>query len=232
MVVTSHDQLGSTGRKTGVWLEELAAPYLVFRDAGLEVAIASPRGGRAPMDPGSIAEDSQTEDTQRFLQDAEAMGAIADTRLLASIDHADFDAVFFPGGHGPLWDLAHDRHALSLIEQTLAAGKPVALVCHAAGILANVKGPDGGPAATGRAVTGFTTAEEAAVQLTEVVPFLLEDVLRGQGADFCAAPAFTPHVVQDGLLITGQNPSSSTQAALTLLDVLRARSTPPWTPHR
>ena len=227
MVVTSHDQLGNSGRKTGLWLEELAAPYLVFRDAGLEVAIASPKGGRAPIDPGSIAEASQTEDTRRFLQDSEAIQAIADTALLSGIDRTDLDAVFFPGGHGPLWDLAHDRHALSLIEQTLAAEKPVALVCHAPGILTNVKGPDGGPIAAGRALTGFTNAEESAVHLTDVVPFLLEEVLRRQGARFSAAPAFAPHVVRDGLLITGQNPSSSTPAALALLDILRARSVMP-----
>lgn len=224
MVVTSHDQLGNTGRKTGLWLEELAAPYLVFRDAGLAVTIASPKGGQAPIDPESLAEASQTEDTRRFLHDHEAMAALAETVPLPGVDQADFDAVFFPGGHGPLWDLTHDRHALSLIEQTLAAGKPVALVCHAPGILTNVKASDGGPIAAGRTVTGFTDAEEAAMHLTDVVPFLLEEVLRRQGATFSAAADFTPHVVQDGLLITGQNPPSSTQAALTLLDILRART--------
>jgi len=224
MVVTSHDQLGNTGRKTGLWLEELAAPYLVFRDAGLAVTIASPKGGQAPIDPGSLAEASQTEDTRRFLQHTEAMDALAKTVPLSGVNQSDFDAVFFPGGHGPLWDLTHDRHALSLIEQTLAAGKPVALVCHAPGILTNVKASDGGPIAAGRAVTGFTDAEEAAMHLTDVVPFLLEEVLRRQGATFSAAADFTPHVVQDGLLITGQNPPSSTQAALTLLDILRART--------
>ena len=223
MVVTSHDQLGNTGRKTGLWLEELAAPYLVFRDAGIEVTIASPKGGGAPVDPGSLTEASQTEDTRRFLQSPEAVGALAETAPLPGIDPSAFDAVFFPGGHGPLWDLAHDRHALSLIEQTLAAGKPVALVCHAPGILTNVKASDGGPIVAGRSVTGFTNAEEAAVHLTDIVPFLLEEVLRRQGAIFSAAADFTPHVVQDGLLITGQNPPSSTQAALTLLDSLRAR---------
>lgn len=223
MVVTSHDQLGNTGRKTGLWLEELAAPYLVFRDAGLEVTIASPKGSQAPVDPGSLDEASQTDDTRRFLQSPEATGALAETAPLPRIDPSAFDAVFFPGGHGPLWDLAHDRHALSLIEQTLAAGKPVALVCHAPGILTNVKASDGGPIVAGRSVTGFTNAEEAAVHLTDIVPFLLEDVLRRQGAIFSAAADFTPHVVQDGLLITGQNPPSSTQAALTLLDSLRAR---------
>lgn len=223
MVVTSHDQLGNSGRKTGLWLEELAAPYLVFRDAGLEVTIASPKGGQGPIDPGSLAEESQTEDTRRFLQSPEATGALAETALLSGIDQSAFDAVFFPGGHGPLWDLTHDRHALSLIEQTLAAGKPVALVCHAPGILTNVKASDGGPIVAGRSVTGFSNAEEAAVHLTDIVPFLLEELLRRQGATFSAAAEFTPHVVQDGLLITGQNPRSATQAALTLLDSLRAR---------
>jgi len=227
MVVTSHDRLGNSGRKTGLWLEELAAPYLVFRDAGLEVTIASPKGGEAPIDPGSLTEASQTEDTRRFLQNPEATDALAQTALLSGIDPSTFDAAFFPGGHGPLWDLTHDRHALSLIERTLAAGKPVALVCHAPGILTNVKGQDGGPIVAGRAVTGFTNAEEAAVHLAGVVPFLLEEVLRRQGAIFSAAADFTPHVVQDGLLVTGQNPPSSTQAALTLLDILRARSPAP-----
>ncbi len=224
MVVTSHDQLGNSGRKTGLWLEELAAPYFIFGDAGLDVTIASPKGGRAPLDPKSTEPTSQTEDTHRFVQDPAAVEALADTVRLSATSQAGFDAVFFPGGHGPLWDLTNDRHALSLIEQALAAGKPVALVCHAPGILTNVKGPDGGPIATGRAVTGFTNSEEAAVQLTDIVPYLLEDVLRKQGARFSAAADFKPHVVQDGLLITGQNPPSSTPAALALLDVLRAKS--------
>ena len=223
MVVTSHDRLGNSGRKTGLWLEECAAPYFHFGDAGIEVAIASPKGGQAPIDPKSGDPDGQTDDTRRFQRDPGAIQALANTVRLSRVDQADFDAVFFPGGHGPLWDLTNDRHALCLIEEALAAGKPVALVCHAPGILTNVKAADGAPVVRGRAVTGFTNAEEAAVHLLDVVPFLLEDVLKEQGAAFSAAADFTPHVVRDGLLITGQNPASSKPAALALLDVLRSR---------
>jgi len=224
MVLTSHDQLGNTGRKTGFWLEELAAPYFVFRDAGVDVTLASPKGGQPPLDPKSNEPNFQTDDTRRFELDASATRALASTVKLSGIDQADFDSVFFPGGYGPLWDLTNDRNALSLIEGMLAAKKPVALVCHAPGILTNVKAPDGAPIAKGRSVTGFTNSEEAAVQLVEVVPYLLEDVLKAQGAKFSKTADWGVHVVQDGLLITGQNPGSSKQTARTLLDALRKKA--------
>ena len=221
MVLTSHDQLGNTGKKTGFWLEELAAPYFAFRDAGAELTLASPKGGQAPLDPKSNEPGFQTDDTRRFEQDPTATHALANTAKLSEIDQADYDSVFFPGGHGPLWDLTNDRHALSLIEDMLSAKKPVALVCHAPGILTNVKAPNGEPIAKGRAVTGFTDSEEAAMQLVDVVPYLLEDLLKDQGAKFSATANWGVHVVQDGLLITGQNPASSKQAARTLLDALK-----------
>lgn len=213
MILTSHDELGNTGRKTGFWLEELAAPYYAFKDAGAEITLASPKGGQPPLDPKSNEPGSQTDDTRRFEADAEASSALANTHKLSEIDQADYDAVFFPGGHGPLWDLTNDRKALSLIEDTLAASKPVALVCHAPGILTNVKAPNGDPIAKGHKVTGFKNSEEAAVGLVEVVPFLLEDVLREQGGEFSSTDDWGVHTVQDGLLITGQNPASSRQAA-------------------
>lgn len=223
MVLTSHDQLGNTGKKTGFWLEELAAPYFVFRDAGVDVTLASPKGGQPPLDPKSNEPDFQTDDTRRFEQDAVATAALAHTMKLGEIDQADYDSVFFPGGHGPLWDLTNDRNALSLIEGMLAADKPVALVCHAPGILTKVRSPNGEPIAKGRKVTGFTNSEEAAVQLVDVVPYLLEDVLKEQGANFSSTEDWGIHVVQDGLLTTGQNPQSSRQTAQTLLDTLRKR---------
>jgi len=223
MVLTSHDRLGETGRKTGFWLEELAAPYFVFREAGAEITLASPNGGQPPLDPKSNEPGSQTADTRRFEGDKDAMRALASTVKLSDVATADFDSAFFPGGHGPLWDLTNDRKALSLLEEMLAAGKPVALVCHAPGILKNVKAPDGEPVTKGRSVTGFTNAEEAAVHLVEVVPYLVEDALRVQGANFLAATPFGVHVIQDGLLITGQNPASSRATAQALLDALRSQ---------
>ncbi|TAX56301.1 type 1 glutamine amidotransferase domain-containing protein [Rhizobium leguminosarum] len=224
MVLTSHDQLGNTGRKTGFWLEELAAPYFVFRGAGVDITLASPKGGQPPLDPKSNEPAFQTEDTRRFERDQAATAALANTLRLSDIKQADYDSVFFPGGHGPLWDLTNDRNALSLIEDMLAAGKPVALVCHAPGILTNVKAPDGKPIAKGRAVTGFTDSEEEAMHLVEVVPYLLEDVLKEQGAKFSKTADWGVHVVQDGLLITCQNPASSKQGARTLLDALRKQA--------
>ncbi|MBB4249991.1 type 1 glutamine amidotransferase domain-containing protein [Rhizobium sp. BK008] len=221
MVLTSHDQLGNTGRKTGFWLEELAAPYFVFRGAGADITLASPKGGQPPLDPKSNEPAFQTEDTRRFERDQAATAALANTLRLSDINQADYDSVFFPGGHGPLWDLTNDRNALSLIEDMLAAGKPVALVCHAPGILTNVKTPDGKPIAEGRTVTGFTDSEEEAMHLVEVVPYLLEDVLKEQGAKFSKTADWGVHVVQDGLLITGQNPASSKQGARRLLEALR-----------
>ena len=224
MVLTSHDQLGDTGRKTGFWLEEFAAPYFVFRDAGVDVSLASPKGGQPPLDPKSNEAGFQTDDTHRFEADPAAKSALADTMKLSEVRAGDYDSVFFPGGHGPLWDLTNDRHALSLIETMLAAGKPVALVCHAPGILMNVKAPDGTPIAKGRTVTGFTNSEEDAVHLIDVVPYLLEDELRDQGAKFSSTADWGVHVVQDGLLITGQNPASSKEGARTLLNALKKKA--------
>ncbi len=220
MVLTSHDKLGSTGNKTGFWLEELAAPYYVFKDAGAEITLASPSGGQPPLDPKSNEPDFQTDDTRRFEADDEAMAALAHTKKLSDISQADFDLVFYPGGHGPLWDLAEDRNSIALIEETYAAGKPVALVCHAPGVLRHVKGADGKPLVNGKKVTGFTNSEEAAVGLTDVVPFLVEDELKGIGAVFSAGGDWSAHAVQDGNLITGQNPASSAQAARLAFDAV------------
>ena len=220
MVLTSHDQLGDTGRKTGFWLEELAAPYYVFKDAGAEIVLASPQGGRPPLDPKSSEPGSQTDATRRFEADSDALSALSNTTKLDAVTHDAFDAVFYPGGHGPLWDLAEDPASITLIETTLGAGKPVALVCHAPGVLRHAKSPNGTPLVQGKAVTGFTNSEEEAVGLTEVVPFLVEDELRRNGGRFSKLGDWAPHVVTDGLLITGQNPASSGPAAERLLDRL------------
>jgi putative intracellular protease/amidase len=220
MVLTSHDQLGDTGRKTGFWLEELAAPYYVFKDAGAEIVLASPQGGRPPLDPKSSEPSSQTDATRRFEADSDALSALSNTTKLDAVTHDAFDAVFYPGGHGPLWDLAEDPASITLIETTLGAGKPVALVCHAPGVLRHAKSPDGTPLVQDKAVTGFTNSEEEAVGLTEVVPFLVEDELRRNGGRFSKLGDWAPHVVTDGLLITGQNPASSGPAAERLLERL------------
>lgn len=220
MVLTSHDQLGDTGRKTGFWLEELAAPYYVFKDAGAEIVLASPQGGRPPLDPKSSEPSSQTDATRRFEADSDALSALSNTTKLDAVTHDAFDAVFYPGGHGPLWDLAEDPASITLIETTLGAGKPVALVCHASGVLRHAKSPDGTPLVQDKAVTGFTNSEEEAVGLTEVVPFLVEDELRRNGGRFSKLGDWAPHVVTDGLLITGQNPASSGPAAERLLERL------------
>ena len=224
MVLTSHDQLGNTGRKTGFWLEELASPYFTFRDAGAQITLASPAGGRPPLDPKSNEPAFQTHDTRRFEADKDAMQALATTKKLSEIAAKDYDTVFFPGGHGPLWDLTNDRNALSLLEDMLKAGKPVALVCHSSGILQNVKTSQGEAIAKGRSITGFTDSEEAAMHLVEVVPYLVESALRKQGANFLASVDFGVHVVQDGQLITGQNPASSRAAAHALLDALNDKA--------
>lgn len=220
MVLTSHDQLGDTGKKTGFWLEEFAAPYYVLKDAGHEITLASPKGGQPPLDPKSDEPNSQTDATRRFKADQEAQAQLTSTKRLDSVLSEDFDAVFYPGGHGPLWDLAEDSHSRALIEQTLADDKPVALVCHAPAVLKNVTAKDGSPFVAGKRVTGFTNEEEQAVGLTEVVPFLLEDVLTHLGAKFSKAEPFKPHVIREGLLITGQNPASSEPAAEALLEAL------------
>lgn len=222
IVLTSHDRLGNTGQKTGFWLEELAAPYYVFRDQGVDITLASPMGGQPPLDPKSSDPASQTDATRRFEADADARAALASTRKLAEVSIDDFDAVFYPGGHGPLWDLAEDRHSIALIERAIAAGKPVAAVCHAPGVLRDVKGPDGKPLVQGKTVTGFSNTEEAAVGLTDVVPFLVEDVLKANGGRYEKAADWQPYAVTDGLLITGQNPASSEAAAHALLGALAA----------
>lgn len=223
IVLTSHDRLRDTGQKTGFWLEELAAPYYVFRDQGVDITLASPQGGQPPLDPKSSDPASQTDATRRFEADAEARAALSSTRKLADVSIDDFDAVFYPGGHGPLWDLAEDRHSIALIERAIAAGKPVAAVCHAPGVLRHVKGPDGNPLVHGKAVTGFSNTEEAAVGLTDVVPFLVEDVLKANGGRYERAADWQPHAVTDGLLITGQNPASSEAVAHALLDAAAVR---------
>ena len=220
MVLTSHDQLGDTGKKTGFWLEEFAAPYYVFKDAGAQITLASPHGGQPPLDPKSDDENAQTDATRRFKTDAEAQKQLASTVPLSSVKAGDFDAVFYPGGHGPLWDLAEDAHSIALIEATLNAGKPVAAVCHAPAVLRHPKGPDGQSVVKGKNVTGFTNTEEAAVGLTEVVPFLVEDMLKANGGHYAKLGDWQPYAITDGLLITGQNPASSEPAAHALLKKL------------
>ena len=225
MVLTSHDRLGDTGKKTGFWLEEFAAPYYVLKDAGATLVLASPAGGQPPLDPKSDEADAQTDDTRRFKADPDAQKALAHTVVLAEVKAGDFDAVFYPGGHGPLWDLAEDARSIALIEAMIAAGKPVAAVCHAPGVLRHVKGPDGEALVKGKAVTGFTDSEEAAVGLTDVVPFLVEAELKALGGVYAKAADWAPFVQTDGLLITGQNPASSRPAAQALLAALKTRPT-------
>ena len=220
MVLTSHDQLGNTGEKTGFWLEELAAPYYVFKDAGAKVVLASPEGGQPPLDPNSSQKDALTEATDRFEADAEAMAALASTAKLADVSLEDFDAVFYPGGHGPLWDLAEDPKSIALIENAIKAGTPVAAVCHAPGVLRHVKGQDGKPLVSGKNVTGFTNTEEDAVGLTDVVPFLVEDMLKSNGGHYSKGDDWQSYVVTDGWLVTGQNPASSAAAAEALLKLM------------
>src|SRR3954466_593302 len=217
MVLTSHDELGDTGRKTGFWLEELAAPYYTFKDAGADIVLASPKGGQPPLDPKSNEPSFQTDTTRRFEADAAANAQLAHTIRLDSVSQADFDTVFYPGGHGPLWDLAEDKHSIALIESFIAAGKYVALVCHAPGVLRHVKRADGRPLVEGKRVAGFTNSEEEGVGLTNVVPFLVEDELKAKGGVYSKGPDWGSYVVEGGLLITGQNPASSTEAAALLL---------------
>lgn len=221
MVLTSHDQLGDTGRKTGFWLEEFAAPYYVFKDAGAQLVLASPKGGQPPLDPKSDDPDAQTDATRRFRADAEAGEALAHTLPLAEAAKAQYDAVFYPGGHGPLWDLAEDQASVALIERTYAAGKPVGAVCHGPAVFRHTRFK-GEPLVRGKRVTGFTNGEEAAVGLTEVVPFLVEDMLKEHGADYSKKADFHPYAVTDGNLVTGQNPASSVDAAKAVLALLRS----------
>ena len=220
VVLTSHDQLGNTGEKTGFWLEELAAPYYAFIDAGAQLTLASPKGGQPPLDPKSNLPDFQTDATRRFEADSVATQALASTVKLSAVAGADFDAVFYPGGHGPLWDLAEDANSIALIESTIAAGKPVGAVCHAPGVLRHVKASDGKPLVAGKAVTGFSNSEEAAVGLTDVVPFLVEDMLKAHGARYSKTADWQAHVETDGLLVTGQNTGSSEATAHALLKLL------------
>ena len=207
--------------KTGFWLEELAAPYYTFIDAGADVTLASPAGGQPPLDPKSNEPDAQTETTKRFEADEVAMQALANTHKLSEVLNQDFDAVFYPGGHGPLWDLTKDQHSISLIEQTLQTNKPVALVCHAPGVLRDVKNAEGRPIVEGKSVTGFSNTEEDGVGLTDIVPFLVEDTLKEKGGQYSKAEDWQVHVQQDGLLITGQNPASSAATAEALLKLLK-----------
>ena len=221
MVLTSHDKLGDTGKKTGFWLEEFAAPYYVFLDAGVNVTLASPAGGQPPLDPSSDTEDTQTKDTKRFKADSEAQERLANTKKLSDMKAEDFDSVFYPGGHGPLWDLAVDKNSIELIETFIKQDKPVAFVCHSPAALKNVK-VDGDYLVKGKTVTGFSNTEEEGVQLTDVVPFLLEDALKANGGNYKKGTDWESFVVEDGLLITGQNPASSEEAAKRLLAKLQA----------
>lgn len=220
MVLTSHDKLGDTGKKTGFWLEEFAAPYYTFIDAGAQVVVASPLGGQPPLDPVSDETSAQTDATRRFKSDDEAQAVLKSTLILKTVTADDFDAVFYPGGHGPLWDLSQDAHSVALIEAMLASHKPVSAVCHAPGVLRNAK-LNGRSVVAGKKVTGFTNTEEQAAGLTDIVPFLVEDMLKERGGLYSKADDWQPYVVTDGLLITGQNPASSQPAAKALLDKLK-----------
>ena len=219
MVLTSHDVLGDTGRKTGFWLEEFAAPYFVFRDAGVQLTLASPKGGQPPIDPKSDLPEGQTPAMTRFKQDTSAQKALSQTSLLADMRAKDFDTVFYVGGHGPMWDLAESSVSIALLESFYNSGKPIALVCHSPGVLRHVT-YQGAPLVKGKRVTGFTNEEEAEVQLTKVVPFLVEDELKRLGANFEKVPNWQPFAIVDGRLVTGQNPASSTAAAQALLKLL------------
>ena len=222
MILTSHDELGDTGKKTGFWLEEFAAPYYVFKDAGATITLASPKGGQPPLDPSSDTDDNQTDDTRRFYADDAAQEALASTKKLDEITVGEYDAVFYPGGHGPLWDLAEDKTSIALIEDAIQAGTPVAAVCHAPAVFRHTKAADGTPLVKGKTVTGFANSEEDAVGLTDVVPFLVEEMLKDNGGDYSKTSDWGVHVVQDGLLITGQNPASSGPTAEALLRALEA----------
>lgn len=221
LVLTSHYQLGDTGQKTGFWLEEFATPYYIFKDANADVSLASPNGGQPPLDPKSDKPDFQTEATERLKGDADAQAVLANTLKLSDISADDYDAVFYVGGHGPLWDLAEDRNSIALIETMYASGKPVAAVCHAPAVLRHTKAPDGSPLVKGKSVTGFSNTEEDAVQLSEVVPFLLEDALKANGAIYSKAGDWHPYAITDGNLITGQNPASSGLVAKAVLEKIK-----------
>lgn len=221
IVLTSHDKLGDTGKDTGFWLEEFAAPYYVLKDAGADIVLASPKGGQPPIDPSSDAQDAQTAATDRFKADEAAQAHLASTEILSSLTADGFDAIFYPGGHGPLWDLANDADSIQLIETFSASDRPVGAVCHAPAIFKNTKGTDGKPLVNGKTVTGFTNSEEDAVQLTDVVPFLVEDMLKANGGKFERGDDWASFVVTDGKLVTGQNPGSSEATAEKLLELLK-----------
>ncbi len=216
-VLTSHNKLGNTEHKTGFWIEEFAAPYYLLKDKGVAITIASPKGGQPPIDPNSAAENAATEATKRFDNDKETQAILAKTLKLSDVKAADYDAVFYPGGHGPLWDLAEDKNSIALIESFYNSNKPVAAVCHASAIFKHTKGTDGKPLVNGKKVTGFTNSEEEAVQLTAIVPFLVEDMLQENGGIYSKTEDWQPYAVEDGLLITGQNPASSELVAEKLL---------------
>jgi putative intracellular protease/amidase len=222
MVLTSHSELGNTGEKTGFWIEEFAAPYYTLADAGVNITVASPKGGQPPIDPKSSAPDAQTAATKRFNEDEDLKKILANTVKLNEINEADYDAVFYPGGHGPLWDLANDEKSISLIQEFYGANKPIAFVCHAPGVLIKVKDANGEPIVKGKDVTGFSNSEEEAVKLTDVVPFLLEDEFKKLGGRYSKGADWSSYVKKDGLLITGQNPGSSEEAANVLLKTLEA----------
>ena len=220
VVLTSHDQLGDTGRKTGFWLEELAAPYYTFKDAGVELTLASPKGGRPPLDPKSDDPDAQTDATRRFKDDALANEQLASTVKLSEINAVDYDAIFYPGGHGPLWDLVSDQNSIRLLEEFWLAEKPVSSVCHAPIVLANARVSSGESIVKDREVTGFTNSEEDGVGLTEIVPMLVEDTMISLGAKYSKAGDWEIYTRQDGNLITGQNPASSEQVAELVLKTI------------
>jgi putative intracellular protease/amidase len=220
MVLTSHDKLGNTEQKTGFWLEEFASPYYEFRGQNVDITLASPKGGNPPLDPKSDEPDFQTEATERFHNDEDAQKHLANTLRLDTLDPSDFDAVFYPGGHGPLWDLAEDKSSISLLETFSQQGKPIGLVCHAPGVLYHTKGEDGSPLVKGKRVTGFSNSEEEAVQLTEIVPFLLEDMLKSNQGLYEKGTDWESHVEVDGNLITGQNPASSKAVAIEMMNKL------------
>jgi putative intracellular protease/amidase len=222
IVLTSHDRLGDTGKKTGFWLEEFAAPYYVLKDAGVELTLASPKGGQPPLDPKSDLPENQTETTKRFRADAAAQAQLANTKKLADVSADDFGAVFYPGGHGPMWDMPDNATSIALIEAFVKADKPVGAVCHAPVAFVNVRGKDGEYLVKGKRVTGFTNTEEVAVGLDHVVPFLLEDRLKERGGVYSKTADFAPYVQVDGLLVTGQNPASSGPGAEALLKLLRS----------
>ena len=221
MVLTSHDQLGNTGKKTGFWLEEFAAPYYILKDAGAAITLASPKGGQPPLDPKSDLPENLTELTKRFRADKAAQAELANTKKLSDVSADDYDAVFYPGGHGPMWDMPDNTTSIALIEAFVKAGKPVGAVCHAPAALVNVRGVDGEYLVKGKRVTGFTNAEEEAVGLSKVVPFLLEDRLKERGGLYSKGADWAPYVQVDGKLVTGQNPASSGPAAEALLKLLR-----------